>query len=167
MSENLTMTRVRSEDPPRYDTTGYNEAEEDLIARALAVLRSRVEREGFDNPKAVTQFLMLKQQREHEVFSVMYLDNKHRLIQFEELFRGTLAQVSVYPREVLKRVLALNAAAVILSHNHPSGIAHPSSADERMTQQLKHALAFIDVRVLDHIIVAGDTSVSMAAVGLL
>ena len=103
----------------------------------------------------------------YEVFAVIFLDTQQRLIAFEELFRGTLAQTSVYPREVVKRALALNAAAVVLAHNHPSGVAEPSRADEALTQALRSALALVDVRVLDHFVVAAGTVVSFAERGLL
>lgn len=103
----------------------------------------------------------------YEVFALMFLDTQHRQIQFEEMFRGTLAQTSVYPREVVKRALAVNAAAVILLHNHPSGVAEPSRADEHLTQTLKSALALVDVRVLDHLVVSRAEVVSFAERGLL
>ena len=104
----------------------------------------------------------------HEVFFVLWLDAQNRLIAAEELFRGTLTQASVYPREVVKKALAHNAAAVVLAHNHPSGIAEPSAADSQLTRELKQALALIDVRVLDHFIVAGTASpLSFAERGLL
>ena len=98
---------------------------------------------------------------------MIFLDTQQRLIAFEELFRGTLAQTSVYPREVVKRALALNAAAVVLAHNHPSGVAEPSRADEALTQALRSALALVDVRVLDHLVVAGADVRSFAELGLL
>ena len=101
---------------------------------------------------------------EHEVFCVMWLDTKHYLIQFEQLFRGTIDGASVYPREIVKTALARNAAAAILVHNHPSGVSEPSSADVAITQRLKSALALIDVRVLDHLIV-GETVCSLAECG--
>ena len=104
----------------------------------------------------------------HEVFFVFFLDAQNRLIAAEELFRGTLTQASVYPREVVKKALAHNAAAVVLAHNHPSGVAEPSSADSQLTRELKQALALVDVRVLDHFIVAGTASpLSFAERGLL
>lgn len=105
--------------------------------------------------------------REHEVFVVILLDAQHRVIRAEELFRGTLGQTSVYPREVVKAVLAANAAAVIFAHNHPSGVAQPSQADELLTRSLKDALALVDVKVLDHFIVAGNHCLSFAERGLL
>lgn len=103
----------------------------------------------------------------HEVFAMMFLDAQHRLIAWEEMFRGSLTQTSVYPREVVKRAIALNAAAVILLHNHPSGVAEPSRADEHLTQTLKAALALIDVRVIDHLVVSKVDVVSFAERGLL
>lgn len=107
-------------------------------------------------PTSVRQWLRLKLgSQTHESFYALWLDSQHRLIQAEELFRGTLNQTSAYPREVVKQALAQNAAAVILAHNHPSGVAEPSRADEQLTQALKEALALVDVRVLDHFIVAG------------
>ncbi|MGE0876308.1 MAG: DNA repair protein RadC [Burkholderiales bacterium] len=105
--------------------------------------------------------------REHEVFVVIFLDAQHRVIRAEELFRGTLGQTSVYPREVVKAALAANAAAVIFAHNHPSGVAQPSQADELLTRSLKDALALVDVKVLDHFIVAGNHCLSFAERGLL
>jgi DNA repair protein RadC len=122
----------------------------------------------FDSPARVRDYLKLQlAQREHEVFAVLFLDAQHRLIRFDEMFRGTLAQTSVYPREVVRRALDLNAAAVILAHNHPSGLAEPSRADEFLTQSLKSALQLVDVRVLDHLVVARAQVVSFAERGLL
>lgn len=122
----------------------------------------------FDSPKAVADFLKLHfAGQPHESFAVLYLDAQHALIAFEELFRGTLTQTSVYPREVLKRALHHEAAAVILSHNHPSGSTAPSRADELLTKTLSTALSMVDVRVVDHLIVAGGQSLSFAARGLL
>ena len=105
--------------------------------------------------------------RANEVFVGLFLDSQHRLIAADELFQGTLAQTSVYPREIVKAALAHNAAAVIFAHNHPSGIAEPSRADELLTQSLKAALALVDVRTLDHFIVAGGQVVSFAERGML
>jgi len=105
--------------------------------------------------------------REHESFVAMFLDSQHRLIATNELFRGTLTQTSVYPREVVKAALRENAAAVIFSHNHPSGVAEPSQSDQQLTTALKGALALVDVRVLDHFIVAGTSILSFAERGLL
>ena len=122
----------------------------------------------FESPEAVRQFLRLKLGGlDHEVFAVLFLDAQHRLIAMEELFRGTLTQTSVYPREVVKRGLDLGAAAVILAHNHPSGVAEPSRADELLTQALKNALALVDMRVLDHFVVGASEVASMAERGLM
>ena len=103
----------------------------------------------------------------HEVFVALYLDAQNRLLTAEELFRGTLTQTSVYPREIVKQALRHNAAALIFAHNHPSGVAEPSRADELLTASLKQALALVDVRVLDHLIVAGNATVSFAERGLI
>ena len=121
----------------------------------------------FDSPRAVRDYLQLQLgARAHEVFAVLYLDSQNRLIAMEELFRGTLTQTSVYPREVVLRALHHHAAAVVLTHNHPSGVAEPSRADESLTQSLKAALALVDIRVLDHFIVTRNQAVSMAERGL-
>lgn len=123
---------------------------------------------ALNSPSAVREYLRLRmQQLPHEVFIVLFLDAQNRVIETEELFRGTLTQTSVYPREVVKRALHFNAGAVILAHNHPSGVAEPSHADETLTQALKQALALVDVRVLDHFIVAGTGVLSFAERGLL
>ncbi|HZV92802.1 MAG TPA: DNA repair protein RadC [Caldimonas sp.] len=122
----------------------------------------------FDAPGKVKDYLALQLAgRRHEVFAVLFLDAQSRLVALEEMFRGTLTQTSVYPREVVKRALDLHAAAVILAHNHPSGAAEPSRADEYLTQTLKSALALVDVRVLDHLVVGHGTVVSFAERGLL
>lgn len=122
----------------------------------------------FDSPGAVAGYLKLHfAGQPYESFAVLYLDAQHALIAFEELFRGTLTQTSVYPREVLMRALQHNAAAVILSHCHPSGSTEPSRADELLTQTLRSALSLVDVRVLDHLIVANGSSLSMAERGLM
>ena len=120
------------------------------------------------SPGAVRDYLRLcLASRPHEVFVVLFLDAQHRVLSDAELFRGTLTQTSVYPREVVKAALAANAAAVIFAHNHPSGVAQPSQADELLTRQLKDALALVEVRVLDHFIVAGGHTLSFAERGLL
>lgn len=120
------------------------------------------------SPGAVRDYLRLAiAEREHEVFVCLWLDAQHRVIACEELFRGTLTQTSVYPREIVKAGLKANAAAVIFAHNHPSGAAQPSQADELLTRNLKDALALVDVKVLDHFIVAGHQTLSFAERGLL
>ncbi|WP_423837682.1 RadC family protein [Variovorax terrae] len=144
------------------------EAEDLAIVRALQILRGRL-REGpvFSRPDEVKDFLRLQAQGlAHEVFAVMFLDAQHRLIGYERLFRGTLTQTSVYPREVVKEALARNAAAVILHHNHPSGLCEPSSADYALTRDLKSALALVEVRVLDHVITSDLGALSMAERGV-
>ena len=102
----------------------------------------------------------------YEVFGVLFLDNRHRVLSFNELFRGTIDGTSVYPREVVKEALAVNAAAVILAHNRPSGVAEPSQADERITKRLKSALELVDIRLLDHLIIGDGQATSLASRGL-
>lgn len=125
-------------------------------------------RSALTSPQSVRDYLRLALgHREHEVFIVLFLDAQHRVLSSEELFRGTLTQTSVYPREIVKAALRANAAAVIFAHNHPSGVAEPSQADELLTRQLKEALCMVDVKVLDHFIVAGRATLSFAERGLL
>lgn len=120
------------------------------------------------NPQATRDFLRMRlRDLPHEVFCCLYLDNRHRVIAFEELFRGTLDGANVHPREVVKRALAHNAAALILAHNHPSGVAEPSHADEQITRRLKDALGLVEIRVLDHLIVGDNHCESFAERGLL
>ena len=129
-----------------------------ILERARSILQHRLsaEREILSSPDTVREYLRLNlASLEHEVFGVLWLDAHHRLLEDEPMFRGTLTQTSVYPREVVKSALHKNAAACILYHNHPSGNAEPSRADELLTMNLKAALAMIDVRVLDHLVVAG------------
>ena len=138
----------------------------ELARRALA--EQLKEREVFGSPQAVKNYLQLQlAHRRHEVFAALFLDAQNRLIAMEELFRGTLTQTSVYPREVVIKSLHHHAASVVLAHNHPSGTVQPSRADEALTQTLKAALALVDVRVLDHVIVAPGDALSMAEKGLL
>jgi DNA repair protein RadC len=137
----------------------------ELARRALA--QRLQERPVLDAPLAVREFWQLHlAARSHEVFAVLFLDAQHRMLAMEEMFRGTLTQTSVYPREVVKRALHHQASAVVLAHNHPSGSVQPSRADEMLTHTLKAALALVDVRVLDHIIVSQGQSLSMAEQGL-
>jgi DNA repair protein RadC len=138
----------------------------ELARRAMA--QRLQEREVFADPQAVKHYLQLHlAAKGHEVFAVLFLDSQNKLLAMEELFRGTLTQTSVYPREVVIRALHHQAAAVVLAHNHPSGTVQPSRADEALTQTLKAALALVDVRVLDHIIVGHGQALSMAETGLL
>jgi DNA repair protein RadC len=123
---------------------------------------------ALSSPRATRDFLVAKlRDLEHEVFCCLYLDKRHRLIHFEELFRGTIDGASVHPREIVKLALQRNAAAIIIAHNHPSGIAEPSHADELITQRVKEALALVDIRLLDHIIVGDGVSASLAERGIL
>lgn len=143
--------------------------ERSVIDAALAILGRYLGEPGalFDSPGAVRELLRLHLGAEKtEVFAVLYLDSQNRAIAFETPFNGTLAQTSVYPREIARAAIGHNAAAVILAHNHPSGTTLPSRADETLTRGLKAALGLIDVRVLDHFIVAGDACTSMAEMGL-
>jgi len=138
----------------------------ELSRRALA--QQLKERTIFATPDAVKHYLQLHlAAKSHEVFAVLFLDVQNRLLALEELFRGTLTQTSVYPREVVLRALHHQASAVVLAHNHPSGTVQPSRADEMLTQTLKTTLALIDVRVLDHVIVAPGEALSMAERGLM
>ena len=143
--------------------------EDKIIARALRILDARLrEAPVLSAPGTVRDFLRLKlQDREHEVFVCVFLDAQHRVLAVDELFRGTLTQTSVYPREVVKTALQHNAAALIFAHNHPSGVAEPSKADELLTQALKQALAMVDVRVLDHFVIGSGAALSFAERGLL
>lgn len=138
----------------------------ELARRSLS--QELAERPVFDSPARVKQHLRLTLGHlPHEVFAVLFLDAQNRLMRLEEMFRGTLTQTSVYPREVVRRALELHAAAVVLAHNHPSGLAEPSRADEYLTTTLKTALALVDVRVLDHLVVGRTEVVSFAERGLL
>lgn len=138
----------------------------ELARRAMA--QRLQERPLFDSPEAVRHYLQLHlAAKGHEVFAVLFLDSQHRLIALEEMFRGSLTATAVYPREVVLRALHHQAGAVVLAHNHPSGQVQPSGADRSLTQTLQAALALVDVRVLDHVIVAPGASLSMAEQGLL
>jgi DNA repair protein RadC len=150
-------------------------SDDELISHAAGILESRLRYrvsggmpEPLTNPQVVKDFLKLKlAELEHEVFAVLFLDNRHRLLHYEEMFRGTIDGASVHPREVVKLTLRHNAAAVILAHNHPSGVPEPSRADEALTRRLRDALGLIDVRVLDHVIVGGTDTTSFAELGLI
>jgi DNA repair protein RadC len=144
-------------------------SDEDVIAAALRILSERLARSNaLTNPRATREYLVMRfAGLEHEIFCCVYLDNRHRVIACEELFRGTIDGSSVHPREVVKRALVHNAAAVILAHNHPSGVAEPSQADELITHRLKESLALVDIRVLDHLVVGGAVAESMADRGLM
>lgn len=170
------MSKVKSEDRPRYAPGAIkpvffgSPSDDQVIEAALRVLDSRLRTNGdvMSSPDATKQYLRLRlQQLEHEVFAVLFLDNRHRVINYAELFRGTIDGASVHPREVVKEALACNAAAVVFAHNHPSGVPEPSQADLHLTRRLKEACGIVDIRVLDHIIIGGAESVSFAERGLI
>jgi len=140
-----------------------------VLEMSRRALRETLDRGvALSSPQTVRDYLRLKLQgKAHEVFVAVFLDAQNRVLDVEELFRGTLTQTSVFPREIVKRALHYNAAAVIFAHNHPSGVAEPSRADEALTQTLKHTLALVDVKVLDHFVVGGDAAMSFAERGLL
>jgi len=152
---------------------GLGPAKQAQLAAVLEVARRCMAAElragsALTSPGTVRDYLRLAlAAREHEVFVCLWLDAQHRVISCDEVFRGTLSQTSVYPREIVKAALGRNAAAVIFAHNHPSGVAQPSQADELLTRQLKEALSLVDVKVLDHFIVAGNQCLSFAERGLL
>ena len=155
------------------ETHGMGQAKYVQLQAVLEMSRRALQEEmqcgdALNSPRAVRDYLrLLLGGRQHEVFLALFLDTQHRVIASEELFHGTLSQTSVYPREVVKRALAHNAAAVILAHNHPSGVTEPSQADQLLTAALKQALGLVDVRVLDHFIVAGGQTLSFAEKGLI
>jgi DNA repair protein RadC len=146
-----------------------DEEKTSLLGLALKVMAARHHRgHSLRSPEDTQTYLRLRMgELQAECFGCLYLDNRHRVLELRELFNGTIDGTSVYPRVVVQQALEVNAAAVILFHNHPSGVAEPSQADERITRRLKSALELIDVRVLDHFIVASGASVSMAARGLI
>ncbi|HEX7044323.1 MAG TPA: DNA repair protein RadC [Burkholderiales bacterium] len=152
---------------------GLGEAKYTQLIAALEIGRRHLEArlprgEALQSPRDTLAFLQASlRDRPYEVFCCLFLDNRHRVLAFEELFRGTLNGTAVYPREIVKRAMALNAAAVILVHNHPSGVAEPSRADEVLTERLKEALSLIEVRVLDHIVVGDGEAVSFSERGLI
>ena len=152
---------------------GLGPAKTAQFAAAFEILRRSLdeklkERTALTSPGAVRDYLRLTLGRkDEEVFVCLWLDAQHKVMEVEEAFRGTLTQTSVYPREIVKKALARNAAAVIFAHNHPSGVAQPSQSDELLTRNLRDALALVEVKVLDHFIVAGNQTISFAERGLL
>ena len=165
MTPAFTLNDVTGE----YDATRAL-AETDIIDQAKSILSERFSRHGpaLGSPSDTRDFLTVQlADLEHEVFAVVFLDNRHRVIAFKKMFRGTIDGASVHPREVVKAALRLNAAAVILAHNHPSGVAEPSTADRALTRRLNDALMCVDVRVLDHFVVGGTELVSFAERGWL
>jgi len=170
--------KVRNEDAATYNVipeasispAEIIDRENEVVREALRIILSRLRTFGapLTSPALVKQYLTLRMATlEHEEFGVIWLNSCRKVIAVEDMFRGTLTQTSVYPREVVKAALAHNACACIVYHNHPSGNPEPSSADERLTSSLKDALSLVDVRVLDHIIVAGDKTCSFAERGLI
>lgn len=144
--------------------------EQKILGEAAAILKRALRRPGaaLTSPHLVAEYLKFNiATRPHEVFVVLFLDNQHCLIDARELFRGTIDAASVYPREIVKEALALNASAVILAHNHPSGIAEPSTADRNITHKIKDALALVEIRTLDHVIIGGTSHMSFADRGLM
>ena len=163
---------MKSEDAPTYVTNRLHRplSDDEVIAKALQIIERRLAKPGevISSPLLIKNYLIIElAELEHEVFVAIFLDSQHRVLQYREMFRGTLNQTSVHPREVVKEALRLNAGAVIFAHNHPSGMAEPSRADEALTKTLKDALALVEVKVLDHIIVGGTTTVSFAEKGLI
>jgi DNA repair protein RadC len=150
-------------------TTTHPVTADEIVATALDILAVRLPHtDALTNPEDVKKYLITQfADLEHEVFACLFLDNRHRVIRYQEMFRGTIDGCSVHPREVVKAALTANAAAVILAHNHPSGVAEPSRADMQLTRRLTDALELVDVRILDHIVVGGAETVSFAERGLL
>lgn len=157
---------------PRPPTMPYFGAatDDEIVGKALSIISRRMKKPllTFSDPTDIQHYVRLKASLlPYEVFSVFFFSASFGLIAHEEMFRGTLTQTSVYPREIVMRAMELNCASVVFSHNHPSGVSKPSRADENLTQRLKAALALVDVRVVDHIIVGGETVTSMSALGLM
>jgi len=158
---------IASDQTGEYITTRPVNAD-DILAMAKRLIQRKYQRgRVISKPEDAAEFLPFKlAEQEYESFWVMFLNNKHRVLAFEEMFRGTVDQSSVYPREVVKRSLQLNAVALIFAHNHPSGNTEPSQSDISITDKLKQALQLVDIKVLDHFIVAGDSTLSMTEKGL-
>ena len=167
------LSRLLEEGPKLTRIKGLGEAKSAQFVAAIEIARRSLQEDlkagaALTSPGAVRDYLRLALSgRPHEVFVCIWLDAQHRVMTFEEPFRGTLTQTSVYPREIVKMALRINAAAVIFAHNHPSGAAQPSQADELLTGNLKEALALVEVKVLDHFIIAGNQAISFAERGLL
>ncbi|MGH8729402.1 MAG: RadC family protein [Burkholderiales bacterium] len=168
------LSRLIAASPEQlYETRGLGPAKFAQLQAAVELARRALNekmraQDVLASPKAVRDYLRLAlSHREHEVFFGIFLDAQNRVIACEDLFRGTLTETSVYPREVVKRALYHNAAAMIFAHNHPSGEANPSVADETLTQALKQALALVEVKVLDHFVIGGESATSFAERGLL
>ncbi len=170
----MSKRKIRSEEAPAYEVSAAAPPtppnDDIVIDMAKAILYKRLKTNGpvFSSPQTVKDYLVFQlAQLEHEVFACLFLDNQHALIRYDEMFRGTIDGASVYPREIVKRALQLNAAAVIFAHNHPSGTTDPSKADENLTSRLKAALGTVDIRTLDHIIVGKGNTMSFAERGMI
>lgn len=171
------MNKVGSEQAPGYTAgamerngTQFTDAELQTLSDAAAIYERKMKSRGasMGNPRDSGDFIKAKLYKyPHEVFACLFLDNRHRVIEWVEMFRGTVDGASVHPREVVREALGLNACAVIFAHNHPSGVAEPSAADRAITHQLRDALAMVGVRVLDHLVIGDGEPVSMAARGLI
>lgn len=162
--------KIKNEEAPQYITIPDVESEDEIIREALEILRVRMNKPAvfITSPDDIKRYLKLKLMAlEHEVFAVIFLDNRHGVIEYEEMFRGTIDGASVYPREVVKRALYHNAASVIFSHNHPSGNPEESVADLTITNRLKSAMEIVDIKVLDHIIIGNSETTSFAEKGIL
>lgn len=168
----IEQLQVNNEQAPPYNTVSKEALEHDnsIINQALSILNRRMLRTEnllISKPQDVKNYLKLKiANKEHEVFSVMFLDTRHKLIAYEEMFRGTIDEASVYPREVVKKALEHNAAAIVLAHNHPSGDSTPSQADEKITFRLCVACKLMGIQVIDHLII-GESITSLAEKGVL
>mgnify|MGYP003591766880 FL=1 len=157
--------KIKTETPAPYATTADDDA---IIAQACAIIDKRFSTgEAITDPAAAGAYFKVKiGGSPREVFAVLFLDTRHRMLAFEELFFGTIDGAEVHPREVVRRALELNAAAIIIGHNHPSGLPDPSAADRAVTQRLKQSLALVDVRLLDHFVCGSGAPVSMASRGM-
>lgn len=158
---------INSTTAPTYKTESNDDA---ILEKAENILLARIKTSGdeMNNSDNVRKFLKLKlSTKEREIFCCLFLDTQHRLIAFKEMFAGTIDSAYVYPREVIKKALECNAAAIIFAHNHPSGVCEPSDADLKITRKLKDGLALVDIRVLDHIIISGWQSYSFAQNGIM
>lgn len=167
----MSVTAIRNQDSLSFDDAFAGISDEQVIDRAMQILEDKHKpgSEVLRSPELTGKYLRMKlADLKYEVFGVLMLDNRHRVLEVTELFRGTIDGCAVYPREVVKAALQCNAAAMILYHNHPSGINEPSQADISLTKRLKEALGMVDIRVLDHMIVSGaEPHVSLAERGLL
>ena len=164
------MSRVVADSRPESLTLIAAQHEDWIIRQAITLLEHRIFKAGpsLSSPAAVRDYLHLKLVAEpNEIFAIVFLDSQHQVLAYEPLFKGTVDQTSVYPRVVVQRALALNASALILAHQHPSGVTEPSAADRALTDRLKAALGTVDVRVLDHFIVGKGNPYSFAEAGLL